>query len=66
MLVDLLLSCPLHELVSDEQRGGPVEDLATGAAESVEDRCFEGTGKRVLSVLCEAVVNDALLREGAC
>jgi hypothetical protein len=40
--------------------------LATGAAEGVEDSGVESSGKRVLTVLCEAVVDNALLREGAC
>ena len=61
-----LLNGPLHGLVCDEHGDGPVEDLATGAAESVEDGSVEGSGKRVLTVLGETVVDNALLREGAC
>jgi hypothetical protein len=64
--VDSLLNGPLHGLVCDEHGDGPVEDLATGAAEGVEDGGVESSGKRVLTVLCEAVVDNALLREGAC
>ena len=61
-----LLNGPLHGLVCDEQRNAPVEDLATGAAEGVEDGGVESSGKRVLTVLGEAVVNNALLGKRAC
>lgn len=61
-----LLNGPLHGLVCDEHGNGPVEDLATGAAEGVEDSGVEGSGKRVLTVLSEAVVDNALLGERAC
>ena len=61
-----LLNGPLHGLVCDEQGNAPVEDLATGAAESVENRSVESSGKRVLTVLGEAVVDNALLGERAC
>lgn len=61
-----LLNGPLHSLVSNEHGNGPVEDLATGAAEGVEDGGVEGSGKRVLTVLGEAVVDNALLGERAC
>jgi hypothetical protein len=64
--VDSLLNGPLHGLVCDEHGDGPVEDLATGAAEGVEDGSVESSGKRVLTVLGEAVVDNALLRERAC
>jgi hypothetical protein len=64
--LDSLLNGPLHGLVCDEHRDGPVEDLATGAAEGVEDGGVKSSGKRVLTVLCEAVVDNALLRERAC
>lgn len=59
------LSSPLHELVSDEQRHAPIENLTTGAAEGVKDGGVQGAGKRVLAVLCDTVVNDTLLRERA-
>ena len=61
-----LLNGPLHGLVCDEQGNAPVEDLATGTAEGVEDGGVECSGKRVLTVLSEAVVNNALLGERAC
>jgi hypothetical protein len=60
-----LLLSPLHDLVSDDERDAPVEDLVAGAAESVEDGGVEGTGQRVLTVLGEAVVDNALLGKGA-
>jgi hypothetical protein len=61
-----LLNGPLHGLVCDEQGNAPVEDLAAGAAEGVEDGGVEGSGKRVLTVLGEAVVDNALLGERSC
>jgi len=61
-----LLNGPLHGLVCDEHGDSPVKDLATGAAECVEDGGVEGSGKRVLTVLGEAVVDNALLGERAC
>jgi hypothetical protein len=64
--VDSLLNGPLHGLVCDEHGNGPVEDLATGTAEGVEDGSVKGSSKRVLTVLGEAVVDNALLRERAC
>lgn len=59
--VDSLLNGPLHGLVCDEQRNAEVEDLTAGTAEGVEDSGVESSGKRVLTVLGEAVVDDALL-----
>jgi hypothetical protein len=64
--VDSLLNGPLHGLVCDEHGDSPVKDLATGAAESVEDGGVKSSGKGVLTVLGEAVVDNALLRERAC
>jgi hypothetical protein len=64
--IDSLLNGPLHGLVCDEHGNGPVEDLATGTAEGVEDGSVKGSSKRVLTVLGEAVVDNALLRERAC
>jgi len=61
-----LLNGPLHGLVCDEHGNGPVEDLATGAAESVENGSVKSSGERVLTVLSEAVVDNALLGERAC
>jgi hypothetical protein len=63
-MYSLLLS-PLHDLVSDDERDAPVEDLVAGAAEGVEDSGVESTGQRVLTVLGEAVVDNALLGKGA-
>lgn len=60
-----LLLSPLHDLVSDDERDAPVEDLVAGAAEGVEDGGVEGTGKGVLTVLGETVVDNALLGKGA-
>jgi hypothetical protein len=60
-----LLLSPLHDLVSDDERDAPVKDLVAGAAEGVEDSGVEGTGQRVLTVLGEAVVDNALLGKGA-
>lgn len=65
MGIDSLLNGPLHGLICDEHGDSPVEDLATGAAESVEDSGVKGSGKRVLTVLGEAVVDNALLGERA-
>jgi hypothetical protein len=64
--LDSLLNGPLHGLVCDEHGDSPVEDLATGAAEGVEDGGVQSSGKGVLTVLGEAVVDNALLRERAC
>jgi hypothetical protein len=64
--LDSLLNGPLHGLVCDEHGDSPVKDLATGAAEGVEDGGVKSSGKRVLTVLGEAVVDNALLRERAC
>jgi hypothetical protein len=64
--VDSLLNGPLHGLVCDEHGDSPVKDLTTGAAEGVEDSGVKSSGKRVLTVLGEAVVDNALLRERAC
>lgn len=64
-VVDSLLNGPLHSLVCNEEGDTPVEDLTTGAAESVEDSSAHGAGKGVLTVLGEAVVDNALLGKGA-
>jgi hypothetical protein len=63
--LDSLLNGPLHGLVCDEHGDSPVKDLATGAAEGVEDGGVESSGKRILTVLGESVVDNALLRERA-
>lgn len=64
--IDSLLNGPLHGLVCDDEGNGPVEDLAAGAAEGVEDGGVEGAGQRVLTVLGKTVVDNALLGKGAC
>lgn len=61
----LLLSGPVHELVSDEHRDGPVEDLALGSAVGVEDGGVCGTSESTLAVLGHRVGDDAALRRGA-
>lgn len=61
-----LLNGPLHGLVRDEHGNGPVENLAAGTTESVEDSGVKSSGERVLTVLGEAVVDNALLGERAC
>ena len=62
----LLLGGPVHELVSDEHRDGPVEDLALGSAVGVEDSGVCGASKSTLTVLGHGVGNDTTLRRGAC
>ena len=59
------LNRPLHSLIRYQHRHSPVEDLIAGAAEGIEDGRGSGAGKRVLSVLREAIVDDALLWHGA-
>ena len=61
----LLLGGPVHELVSDEHRDGPVEDLALGSAVGVEDSGVCGASKSTLTVLGHGVGNDTTLRRGA-
>jgi hypothetical protein len=61
----LLLGGPVHELVSDEHRDGPVEDLALGSAVGVEDSGVCGTSESTLTVLGHGVGNDTTLRRGA-
>lgn len=63
--INSLLNRPLHSLVRDKEGHTPVEDLAAGAAGGVEDSGAEGAGQGVLTVLGEAVVDNALLGEGA-
>ena len=61
----LPLNSPLHRLISNQHRDRPVNDLMTGTAEGGEDLSATDTSKRVLSVLREAVVDDAFLGHGA-
>ena len=61
----LLLGGPVHELVSDEHRDGPVEDLALGSAVGVEDSGVCGTSESTLTVLSHGVGDDTTLRRGA-
>jgi hypothetical protein len=61
-----LFNSPLHGLVCDEHGNCPVKNLATGTAEGVEDGGVEGSSKRVLTVLGEAIVDNALLGRRAC
>jgi len=61
----LLLGGPVHELVSDEHRDGPVEDLTLGSAVGVEDGGVCGTSESTLAVLGHRVGDDAALRRGA-
>lgn len=44
------LGGPVHEVVAGNHRREPVEDLALGAAEGVENGGVEGAGPGVLSV----------------
>lgn len=59
------LNSPLHDLVCNNHRYGPVKDLVASASESVEDSGVGGSGKRILSVLGKTVLNNALLRLAA-
>jgi len=59
------LDCPLHSLITDEKRNGPVEDLTLGPSVDVEDGGVCGTGKRTLAVVGKGVGDNALLRRGA-
>lgn len=61
----LLLGGPVHELVSNEHRDGPVEDLALGSAVGVEDSGVCGTSESTLTVLGHGVGDDTTLRRGA-
>lgn len=60
------LSGPIQQIVRNDYGRDPVEDLALGASERVEDGVVERTGNRVLSVGRDAVVYDALLLPSAC
>lgn len=55
------LDSPVHDVVTGNHRRKPVEDLALGSAESVEDGIVEGTGPRVLSVGGQTVSDDTTL-----
>lgn len=57
----LPLNSPLHNFICDDHRYRPVQDLVTGASESVEDGGVGGSRERVLAVLSEAVLGDAFL-----
>lgn len=61
----LLLASPVHELVSDEHRDGPVKDLALGSAVGVENSGVCGTSESTLTVLGHGVGDDTTLRRGA-
>lgn len=63
--IDVLLDGPFHGEVADDERRYDVEDLATGAAECVEEGVFQRTGERLLSVGRKGVGGDALLGWGA-
>lgn len=64
--VFLPLGGPVHEPVAAGQDGRPVEDLALGAAEGVEEGVVQRAGEGVLAVGGEAPVDDALLLGAAC
>uniref|UniRef100_A0A1Y1K5G2 Uncharacterized protein n=1 Tax=Photinus pyralis TaxID=7054 RepID=A0A1Y1K5G2_PHOPY len=55
------LSSPLHQVVSSNQRREPVEYLALGTTERVEESIVNHASSWVLSVGGKAVVDDALL-----
>lgn len=55
------LSSPLHQVVSGNQRREPVEDLALGTTERVEESVVDHASSGVLSVGRKAVVDDTLL-----
>ena len=60
------LNSPLHNLISNQTRNRPVEDLIARAPESVEDGGVEHAGGGVGAVLGQAVVDYAALGDGAC
>lgn len=60
------LSSPVHQVVTGEHGGEPEEDLGLCAAENVEDGIVSSSGKGVLTVSRETVVNDALLLGTTC
>lgn len=51
----------MHDVVTSDKRGGPVEELGAEATESVEDGVVSGAGKGVLAVRADTVGDDALL-----
>lgn len=57
---------PAHQVVAGNHGRQPVEDLALGAAEGVEDGVVDDAGRGVLSVGGEAVLDNALLLGTAC
>jgi hypothetical protein len=61
----LPLGSPVHELVSDEHRDSPVENLVLGSAVGVEDSGVCGASESTLTVLGHGVGNDTTLRRGA-
>lgn len=57
---DIPLVSPVHSSVGSDKGRNNVEDLVTEAAEGVEERSVESTGKRPLSVGRQVVGGDAL------
>jgi hypothetical protein len=55
------LGSPVKEVVGNNHGGNPVEDLAPGASEGVEDSVVGDTSEGVLTVGGQTVVDDALL-----
>jgi len=59
------LGRPVHQLIPDQQRNGPVQYLSLGSPVCVEDGGVRGAGERALSVLRHGVCDDAFLWWGA-
>lgn len=55
------LGSPAQQVVADDHGRNPVEDLALGAAEGVENGVVAGASEGVLAVGGDAVVDNALL-----
>jgi hypothetical protein len=65
-MICIPLDSPLHSVVPENERGGPVKDLTPCAAESIEDSSIQSTGEGVQSVRGHGIDGNALLGRGAC
>lgn len=59
------LNSPLHNLIPDQQRHSPIQNLVPRPPKRIEDGGVGGAGEGVGAVLREAVVDDAFLRHAA-
>lgn len=55
---------PVHQVVTTDGSRQPIEDLALGATEDVEDGIMTGASEGVLTVGGETPLHDALLLVG--